>query len=464
MQTEVEKEASRNEWVSFQVKVNQLRDAISVGDLKQRLIPEKSNGESAAVCHTMNEILDTILQTFDRTVSSVNDMSIGRIPKPFQGGFPGDFSRAKDVCNFFIDVINRRNQQLMELAKAAASGNLHLRANPEEFTGDNRNIFEGFNAMFDACLAPVEETERVLIALEHMDLTTRVQGSYKGEYGRIAVAVNQVCAKLSSEVQNIRKHTMVIASTSEKLSAITKELTLEAVKNSSLASSAVDSTEKVSAGLAAVAGSSAQMLESIREISQNAGKAASAVKSAVNATDKTTKEINHLGASSMEISKVIKVISGIAQQTNLLALNATIEAARAGEAGKGFAVVANEVKDLARGTAKATDEVSERITAIQSDTRETIAGIADITAVTSKISEISNIIAAAVEEQAATTSEMGRHVSDAAKTAAEIASEMGELAQSAHNTSAGATQTEAAITDLNSILAQLQSFVAMFTV
>jgi methyl-accepting chemotaxis protein len=464
MQMENEKQPAGNEWNSLQRDVDQLRDAISNGDLKQRLSPDRFDGNAAAICGSINSILDTVLQAFDRTVTSVHGMSIGAIPEPLKDGFPGDFSRAREVCNHFIDVINRRNEQLQQMAEAAAHGDMHVRANPEEFTGVNRSIFEGFNAMFDACLEPVEEIERVLIALEHMDLTAHVQGSYKGEYNRIAAAVNQVCSKLASEVQKIRKHTTVIASTSEKLSAITKLLAQEAVKNSSLASSVANSSEQVSTDLTAAASGSSQMLDSIREISQNASNAASAVQEAVVATNKTTTEINHLGGSTAEINKVIKVISGIAQQTNLLALNATIEAARAGEAGKGFAVVANEVKELARGTAKATEDVSQRIAAIQSDTRQTIAGIADITTVTNKISNTTNTIAAAVEQQASTTGEMGRHVSDAARTAAEIAKEIGKLAESARGTSKTAMQTEAAIADLNSILGQLQSFVAMFTV
>ncbi len=458
------KESQVEEWTSFLAEVNQLEGAISLGELKQRLAPMGQDSEAAATCHSINRILDTIIQTYELAVSSVDRMSIGRIPEPFQDGFPGDFARAKNVCNHFIDVINRRNTQIGHLTEAAARGDLHVRTNVEEFTGANRRIFEGFNSMFDAWLAPVAEIERVLTALAQMDLTARVEGSYEGDYDRIATALNTVCSKLATEVQQIRQHTMVMASAYGELAETAKELSNGATESSRLASSAAQSSEAVSTGLTAAAARSAGMQNSIREISQNAGKASGVVQSAVKVTNTAAHRITQLGESSAEIGKVIKVITGIAQQTNLLALNATIEAARAGDAGRGFAVVANEVKELAKETAKATDEVSQRIAAIQNDTKESVVGIANIATVTNEISDISHTIAAAVEEQTATANETSRHVAEAAATAAAIEKETGELAKAACKTKADAMQIDSAISELNGILGQLQTFVSMFTI
>ena len=449
---------------SFLAEVDQLRDAVWEGNLKRRMVPDAADTELAAASRSMNEILDVLLERFERAVSSVESMSIGRIPEPFTEGFPGDFARARDVCNGFIDIIQRRNTQIAKMTAAAAKGDLHIRANAEEFTGVNRRIFEGFNSMFDSWLAPVAEIERVLTALTQMNLTARVEGQYTGDYDRIATALNLVCTNLAREVQQISRHTKVMASTSEDLTTTTKHLANGAVATSRLATSVSHSSNQVSEGLTAAAAGSSEMLDSMRDISQSASRASTVVDSAVNLNENTTKKISHLGQSSAEIGKVIKVISGIAQQTNLLALNATIEAARAGDAGKGFAVVAYEVKELAKGTAKATEVVSESIAAIQRDTAESIDSMTSIATVTNQIRDISQRIAEAVEAQTVTTNSMERHLSEAAETAAGIASEMGELVQAANNTSACAVRTDSAIAELNGILNQLQTFVAMFKI
>jgi methyl-accepting chemotaxis protein len=451
-------------WSAFQQEAEQLREAISAGDLKRRLTPDHHTGAAAGACQAINQVLDTIIQTYERAMTSVDGMSNGHIPEPFTEGFPGDFARSMHICNDFIDVINRRNIQIGKMTEAAASGNLHVRANADEFSGVNRDIFVGFNTMFDASLAPVQEVERVLTALSQMDLTARVEASYEGDWKRIPTALNTVCSNLGKEVQRISHHTAAMAAASEKLTTTVKALAQGTVETTHMAASAEESSKKVSNRLTAAATGSQEMLNSIREISQNAGKASNVVQSAVTLTDTTTLKMSHLGQSSEEISNVIKVITRIAQQTNLLALNATIEAARAGEAGKGFAVVATEVKELAKGTAKATDEVGERIAAIRRDTKESVDGIAAIASVTKEINEISYTIAAAVEEQTVTTNEMGRNVSEAAQTAVAIAREMGGLAEAARSASASAAQTDSAIADLNNILGQLRTFVSMFRV
>jgi methyl-accepting chemotaxis protein len=157
----------------------------------------------------------------------------------------------------------------------------------------------------------------------------------------------------------------------------------------------------------------------------------------VNSADSTNETITKLGQSSIEIGKVIKVITSIAQQTNLLALNATIEAARAGDAGRGFAVVASEVKELAKQTATATEDISQRIEAIQNDSNGAVKAIAEITEVIDRINDLQNTIASAVEEQTATTNEIARNVAEAAKGSSDIAKNIGIVAQNAQSTTTG---------------------------
>ena len=168
--------------------------------------------------------------------------------------------------------------------------------------------------------------------------------------------------------------------------------------------------------------------------------------------------------SSAEIGEVIKVITSIAQQTNLLALNATIEAARAGEAGKGFAVVANEVKELAKQTAKATEDISRKITAIQTDTQGAVEAIGTITGVISQVNDISGTIATAVEEQSATTNEMTRNVADAAKGSGEITHNIAGVAEAARGTSTSAQESQKAADELAAMAAQLRNLVGQFKI
>lgn len=206
------------------------------------------------------------------------------------------------------------------------------------------------------------------------------------------------------------------------------------------------------------------MLVSTREIAKSAAEAARVAQTAVRIAADTNDTIARLGSSGQEIGKVIRVITSIAQQTNLLALNATIEAARAGEAGKGFAVVANEVKELAKGTARATEEINLSITAIQADTQAAVLAIGEVGQIINQVNDISGAIASAVEEQTATTHEISRSASLAAQGTAEIAKEIVDVVRATENTTGGASETEQAARTLTGVAVELQGLVNRFTI
>jgi methyl-accepting chemotaxis protein len=263
-------------------------------------------------------------------------------------------------------------------------------------------------------------------------------------------------------LQKVANNSTSMSAAAEELTAVSTQMSANAEETSAQANVVSAASEQVSKNVQTVATSAEEMTASIKEIAKNAAEAAKVATGAVKVAEKTNATITKLGDSSTEIGKVIKVITSIAQQTNLLALNATIEAARAGEAGKGFAVVANEVKELAKETAKATEDISQKIEAIRSDTKESVEAIAQISTIINQINDISNTIASAVEEQTATTNEMTRNISEAAKGSSEIAQNITGVATAAKSTTEGATNTSKAAADLSKMSNELQQAVSAF--
>jgi methyl-accepting chemotaxis protein len=272
----------------------------------------------------------------------------------------------------------------------------------------------------------------------------------------------ELTENLQRVLGQVNDNALALGSASEELSAINSQLVSNADETSTQANVVSAAAEQVSRNVQTVATGTEEMSASIKEIAKSANEAAKIAMTAVKVADTTNATVAKLGESSIEIGKVIKVITSIAQQTNLLALNATIEAARAGEAGKGFAVVANEVKELAKETAKATEDIGQKIDAIQTDTKGAVAAIAQISLVINQINDISNTIASAVEEQTATTNEIGRNVAEAAKGSTEIAQNISGVAQAARSTSDGLADAQKAAVQLSRMATDLQAVVSAF--
>ena len=286
----------------------------------------------------------------------------------------------------------------------------------------------------------------------------------EGFFLDISNQVNRLIQTSQSAFKAISKNADSLSRSSEELAAVSMQMSSNAEETAAQARIVSSSAGEVSSNTQQVAAGVEEMSSSIREISISAVEASTVANQAVEIATKTNATMAKLSASSTEIGGVLKVISSIAEQTNLLALNATIEAARAGELGKGFAVVANEVKELARQTAKATEEISGSIEAIQVDTKGAMSSILEISTIINKINDISSLIASAVEEQAATTGEMGRNVSVAASSSAEIASNIKSVSDTAQSTTEGASNTQQAAAELAKISSELQSLVSKFTV
>jgi methyl-accepting chemotaxis protein len=396
-------------------------------------------------------------------------------------------------------AVNAMMADAIMLSQAALEGRLSTRADASKHQGDYRKVVEGVNKTLDAVIGPLNvsakyvqdisaglvEASDVLQAMADNDYTRRVSenetrvkitDTYNGDFNTIknnlnaciealasvGAATNKTADTLRASMKSIAQNAQSLSSSSQQLAATSQQMSSNAEETSAQANTVATATQQVTTNLNSVATGAEEMSSTVQSISSNAGEAAKIAGEAVKTATSANATVAKLGESSAEIGQVIKVITSIAQQTNLLALNATIEAARAGEAGKGFAVVANEVKELAKQTAKATEDISQKITAIQDDTKLAVESIGSITGIINQINDISGTIATAVEEQSATTNEMSRNVQEAAKGSGEISHNIQGVATAAESTTHGAQDTLKAAQQLTEMAAQLGALVAQF--
>ncbi len=309
----------------------------------------------------------------------------------------------------------------------------------------------------------LRQTVQILEAVAGGDLTRRVTSPGKDEIGQMHGALNRALERMGHTIDSINHNAVVLGKSAGNLAEVSQQLASHAEETSMQANIAAAAAEEVSTNISSVAAGAEEMGVSIKEIARSAHDAARVATTAVDMAEQANTTVAQLGASSAEIGNIIKVITSIAQQTNLLALNATIEAARAGEAGKGFAVVANEVKELAKQTARATEDISHKIEAIQGDSQGAVAAIGQISQIIHQINGLQQTIASAVEEQTATTSEIGRNVGEAAQGSHEIAQNIAGVAQAVRGTTEGAGNTRGSADELSRVAAELQKLVAQFT-
>ena len=310
---------------------------------------------------------------------------------------------------------------------------------------------------------PLASLQNTILEMADSKLNTSVENTnLNNEIGEMAKAIQVLQTNLQQSFKAIGANSTSVASSSEELAAVSMQMSSNAEETSAQAKVVADAADRMSSNTQMVATGIEEMSASIREISLSTVQASTVANQAVDVAKSTNETMSKLGKSTMEIGNVLKVISSIAEQTNLLALNATIEAARAGELGKGFAVVANEVKELARQTAKATEEIGGSISVMQADAKGALTSIEEITAIINKMNEISGIIASAVEEQAATTAEINRNVSEAATGSTEIAKNIKSVADAAKSTTEGASNSQQAASDLSKIAVDLEGAVAKF--
>ncbi|MEQ8187518.1 MAG: methyl-accepting chemotaxis protein [Candidatus Eremiobacterota bacterium] len=324
------------------------------------------------------------------------------------------------------------------------------------------------------------------------DLTLRSNNKSRDELGVLAGECNSFFDRLELMIKDISAYSNTLMAASQELSTVAKNIadTTEemAHQTSTVASGAEEmdttmtsvaaSSEELSVNLNTVATAVEEMTATIGEVARNTTEAASVTGEAFKIARGSREIVEELGKSAKEINKVVDVIMDIADQTNLLALNATIEAARAGEAGRGFSVVANEVKELAKQTGQATDDIKNKIEGIHKSSAETVRAMEKISKVIEKINNISNTIASAVEEQSIATKEIGENTSQAAQVSTDVAQQISEAARvtkeitvsitgvsdGAKNTASATEQTRSSADELSSIAGSLDNLVKQFKV
>ena len=439
-----------------------LAQAGAEGKLAIRADASKHQGDFSKIVGGVNEMLDAILLPIGEGNRILAQISNGKIDELIAQTYKGDHEKMKQAVNTVATVLQNLVADTDMLAKAGLEGKLETRADASKHQGDYRKIVDGINSMLDAVVGPIQDVQNVLGKLSDGDFTVELEKKYAGDFEQLKSAVNAMAKQVRTALLQIGGETATLASASEQLGKVSQQMSASAEETAAQANVVSAASEQVSTNIQTVATGADEMGASIKEIAKNTADATKIANNAVQLSKTTNETVQKLGASSAEIGQVIKVITSIAQQTNLLALNATIEAARAGEAGKGFAVVANEVKELAKQTAKATEDISQKIQAIQQDAGGAVTAIGQITDVIGQISDIQNTIASAIEEQSATTSEISRNLAEAAKGGADITLNITSVAEVAKTTTEAAGQTQSSAKSLEDMAAHLKDLVSQF--
>ena len=400
-------------------------------------------GDIAYVNSFQNEMLrmrtltEDVLADDQQTMQIVNE-HLSAYEKAFTT-YAKEVEAIKKTQEQFRDIVRKTEPLIEELASTTHQLIEDEQKSIRQFTIIGVLIFSTLTLgvialVMRSITAPLNHLAAQSLKVAQGDYTVSISYKVKDPIGNLADSMNTMIERTKAMLAEITAATQTLAASSSELSTISGQMTAGASQTASMAATVNTSAEEVSASMnsvsaameqatsnmGTVAAAAEEMSATIQEIAQNSERARSTTSSAVDRARETSGKVNELGLAAKEISTVTATIAAISSQTNLLALNATIEAARAGESGRGFAVVANEIKELAQQTARATEDIREKITDVQNVTVGTVHEIQEITRLIHGMNDIIGAIATAVEEQSVTTRDIAENVGQASAGITEI--------------------------------------------
>ena len=407
---------------------NLLSQAAVAGKLATRADASQHQGDFRKIVTGVNQTLDAVIGPLNVAANYVDRISKGDIPNKITDSYNGDFNTIKNNLNVCIDAVDKLVADAAMLSAAAVAGKLETRADASQHQGDFRKVVEGVNATLDAVVAPIQEIQRVMGAMEQGDMTETIVKSYQGDFAVLKDAINNTIAKLSETIAQIITAADALSNASGQVSATAQSL-------SQSSSEQAASVEETTASLEQMTASVAQNTENAKVTDSMATKAAKEAGEGGNAVGKTVDAMK-------SIADKIGIIDDIAYQTNLLALNAAIEAARAGEHGKGFAVVAAEVRKLAERSQVAAQEIGQLASSSVKMAEQAGSLLKEMVPTIQKTSDLVQEIASASQEQSSGVGQINNAMGQLNKATQQNASASEELAATAEELGGQAGQLQ----------------------
>ncbi|WP_306597741.1 nitrate- and nitrite sensing domain-containing protein [Geothrix sp. 21YS21S-2] len=384
------------------------------GDLGARAGTDGAMGAYGELLAGFNATLDAVVTPIREVIRVVGALERGDLTQRIAGDYRGDFKELGDAMNNSVAGLGRTLAGIRSASNTLAAASEELSSSVAVIAGTAERL--------------LKQAEQASTGTQGANAKVRDLAAGVGE-------TNAQCATVAAESEQVNGRLQTAGAAVEEMSVSLDMVGGSMEQMSSSMAVISDSTGAMTGAVDSVAAAIREMDASLREVSRSAGKAATVAVGASRTAGDTARIMDHLGRSAQEVGKVVDLIKGIAAQTNLLALNATIEAASAGDAGKGFAVVAGEVKELAKQTASATEEIRSRVAEIQESTGQAVAAIGGIVSVIDEINAISAGIAVEVEEQTRTTGGISTKVAEAAQNAGEVSRNVKVAAAGTHTVS-----------------------------